>query len=252
MKHINHLLTLALVLLAALILPGCTGPVKHSVGNGIKAALPQVVGEADEWDVDVTGNPGTIVRGRIPGVLIHGVNVHVSPQITMEQLDIKASNVSVDVRRRVLKSIDSLTFSGVLSQAELDSYLAATAATASGRPDSLKITLNQRDLTMSFAEKMSRLSIPVNVAGRVAVSRHGDNKIDFLPSKLQVARLPIPNKVVEYAARSMNPVVDLSNLSFPVHLANIHIHSGRMMFSGAAEIPESAYRAAQQQASNVK
>jgi len=252
MKYIKHLLTAAVLLTIGLALPGCSGPVNHSVADGIKAALPQVVGPADEWDVDVTGNPGTIIRGRIPGVHIHGVNVHVSPQVTMAQLDVNATNVCVDIRRRTLKKIDSLTFSGIMTQSELDDYLASTAATTQGRPDDFKVRLNQHDLTMSFSKKVTSFRIPVNIAGRLAVSRHGDNKIDFLPSNLKVARLPIPERIVKYVADAINPAIDLSDMSFPVHLANIHVDSQRIMLSGEARIPKSAFQAAQQQATNVR
>jgi hypothetical protein len=222
------------------------------VADGIKAALPQVVGPADEWDVDVTGNPGTIIRGRIPGVIIHGVNVHVSPEVTMVQLDIKATNVSVDIRRRALKNIEALTFAGIMTQQELDSYLAATAASSKGRPDDFMVRLNQHDLTMSFSKKVTAFHIPVSLAGRLAVSRHGDNKIDFLPSNLKVARLPIPERIVKYVADAINPAIDLSDMSFPVHLANIHVDSQRIMLSGEARIPKSAFQAAQQQATNAR
>ena len=252
MKYTPRQFTTALVLVAALILGGCGAPVNRSVGDGIKAALPGVVGTADSWDVDVTGNPGTIIGGHIPGVIVHGVNVHVSPQMTMAHLDITATDVYVDVRKRELKRIGSLTFAGVLTQEELDSYLRATAPTSKGRPDDFKITLNDHDLSLSFSQKIASFHIPVKVAGRLNVSRHGDDKIDFMPSKLAIASVPIPKKLIDYAADAINPAIDLSSLSFPVHLDNIHVSGQRVMFSGGAEIPKSAFEAAQQQVSNVR
>lgn len=247
----RQFLALSLACAIAVAATGCAGPVNHSVADGIKSALPQVIGPAQEWDVAVTGNPGTIIRGRIPGVVIHGRDVQASPQITIASLDIKAADVVVDVRRRALKSIGSLTFAGVLTQPNLNDYLAATAPAAHGRPDNLAITLNDHDLLLSFDQKVSSFKIPVRVAGGLAVSSKGDDKIDFEPTNLKVASLPIPRSIVLYAARAINPAIDLSSLSFRVHLAGIRVDSRRVLFAGAAEVPDSAFRVAQQ-ASNAR
>lgn len=241
-------------LIAALlvVLAGCGGgPVNRGVANAVKAQLPQVVGPADSWDVDVTGNPGTIIRGRVPCVLIHGVNVRMSPQLTMDTLDITAKDIHVDIAKRELKNIDSLTFCGALNQYELDHYMAATAS-GSKRPDNLQVKLSDADMSVSFAQKLSFVSIPVQVDGRLNVSTAGDNKIDFIPSAISIAKINLPRELVNYSVKAINPAIDLSTMTFPVHLKSIRVTNRRVVFAGSAEIPPAAFAAAKQQTANAR
>jgi hypothetical protein len=200
----------------------------------------------------VSGNQGTILGGRVPEVAVHGVNVQVSPQLTMSSLDIDAKNIRVDVLKKSLKSIDSLTFRGVLSQADLDRYLRLTANDDQDRPKQLGIRLRQQDLLFSFKYETLGVSVPVKVAGRMYVNPTTDNKIDLHPTSAAVAKISVPRKVLEYQMRSVNPVVDLGTMKFPVHLSNIRVDKQQLVFSGRADVPASAIAAAQEQLANAK
>ena len=244
------LLVAALIALA--LVAGCGGgPVNHGVANAVKRALPDAVGPADSWDVDVTGNPGTIIQGRVPAVLIHGVNVRMSPQLAMETLDITATDVRVDIRKRELKSIDSLTFVGTMTQDQVDQYLAATAS-SSKRPSGFAVKIGDADMGVAFKEKLSFVTIPIEVAGHLAVSSAGPDKVDFVPSKMSVASLNIPRQIVDIAVKQINPTIDLSEISIPVSLKNIHIANHCIVFAGSAQIPKSAFEIAKRQTADAR
>ncbi len=231
---------------------GCGQYPSHKIGDGVKAALPQVIGPADTWAVDVSGNQGTILGGRVPEVAINGVNVQVSPQLNMSGLNIDAKNIRVDIAKKSLKSIDSLTFSGALTQANLDRYLRLTSGDDPDRPKKLAISLRRDDLLISFKYEALGISVPVKVAGRMYVSPTTDDKIDLHPTSAAVAKISMPRKLLEFQMRGVNPIMDLGTMKFPVHLSNIHVADRMLVFSGKAEVPASAIAAAQEQISNAK
>jgi hypothetical protein len=251
-KKISGLAASALLASITLFIAGCNGPVTEMVRDGIKSALPSVVGPADSWDVNVTGNPGTILGGRIPGIEIHGRNVKSSLSIDFDKLDVKAQDVHIDLKKRSLKSIDKLWFAGEMTQSELNSYMTATATHQKSRLDYLSTTLRQSDMQVAFQYKFEGIKIPISVTGRLKVSAKGDDKIDFEPSAASIAIVPLPKKLLELAMSKLNPVVDLSSNSFPVHLTDIKVDAHRLIFSGKAEMPASAVKAMQDQLSNAK
>ncbi|HEY3333152.1 MAG TPA: DUF2993 domain-containing protein [Capsulimonadaceae bacterium] len=224
----------------------------HKIADGVKAALPEVIGPADSWEVTVGGNQGTIIGGRVPSVVIHGVNAHVTPEMTMTTLDIDARDISVDLRKRTVKSIGSVTFQGTLNQAQLDRYLRLTDGADPNRPRQLSVGLRRNDLLIGFRYAKYGVSVPVSVAGRLSISRAGSDKIDLNPTRTAVAKVPIPSSVVDYEMKQVNPVIDLSTMKFPVTLRDIHVADGQMVFAGKTEITPDAIKVAQQQAENAK
>lgn len=233
-------------------LPGCDTLVNDQVGSGIKTNLVKVIGPADSWDVKVTGNPGTILKGRIPGVDIHGANVQAAPSLTLQSLDIDANNIHFNTRSHDVSSIDSLRFGGVMNQSQLDSYLKASASSLPGHPKDLKIELRQNDLKVSFKYNVAKIGVPVTVDGALAISAKGDDKIDFIPSKASVAKAPIPKKLLDLAVKKINPVVDLATMPFPLHLSEIKIDNSQIFIAGFAFLPPSAIDAARKQFANAK
>jgi hypothetical protein len=245
-------IVLAAISVGFFALTGCNTLVNEQVQDGIKSNLPKVIGPADSWDVNVSGNPGTILKGRIPGVIIHGVNVQASPTLTLQSIDIDAKNIRFNTRSHAVSSIDSIMFAGVMNQKQLDTYLSATAPSLPGHPKDLKIELRQNDLQISFKYGISKVNIPVKVDGRLAVSKSGDEKIDFIPSGASIAKASIPKKLLEYAVKKINPVVDLTSMPFPLHLTEIKIDNHQILLAGSASLSPAALEAAQKQLSNGK
>lgn len=231
---------------------GCGKMATHKIADGIKTALPTVVGPADSWDVTVTGNEGTIIGGRIPSVSIRGVNVHVTPQMTMAALDIDAKDIAIDVRQRTVKSVGSLAFEGHISQSGLDRYMALNAANNPNGVKDPRIDLRRDDLLLKFKHVEMGVGIPVSVAGRVYVNRASDSKIDFHATSASVARIGIPRAVYNYEIDKLNPVIDLSTMALPIHLKNIHVQDKEIVFSGTTEITKAAIDEAKRQADNAK
>ena len=217
---------------------GCGVNIRHKVGDAIVAALPKVIGPADSYSVDVDGATDSMLRGHIPEVRIHGTNVRLAPEIQMATLDIDAQQIAVDTSTKQLKSIKSLTFSGTMNQAQVDRYINLTDDP--NRPPDLAIRLYDHDLRAKFRYKELGLALPVTVAGRLALDRGNDAMIDFIPSSAIAAKMHVPHRVLMYAVKSVNPVIDLTGISFPVRLRQVGISSHIATFSGSAQLPPSA------------
>jgi hypothetical protein len=113
----RRLLILASVSLLGGLTAGCIGSSPQTVAaHKIADALPRIVGPAKHYDVDVDGNPFSLSRGRARKVHIEGVDVQLSPSVTMDHMSIDANNVSFDVKQRRIEHVGSVAFVATLGR----------------------------------------------------------------------------------------------------------------------------------------
>ena len=136
---------LAALTLGAVLLSGCGSLSPQTVAaHKIADTLPQTLGPARHYDVQVEGNSFALARGRAHRVRIHGDDVQAAPNATLDTLDIAAQDVSFDTRAKRLDHVGTVEFTGTMGQGHLAQYL------AQHRPD---FTVTLREATSRRASR---------------------------------------------------------------------------------------------------
>lgn len=226
MRH-NAPLTLA----ACLALAGCgVGQSAQTiVAHKIADALPQAIGPAAHYDVQVSGDTLGLARGRARGVSIHGWQVQMTPAVTLDALTLDARDIVFDARSRQVQSIGGATFAASLGQANLNRYLAQT------RPD-LQVTLGQSELTATLPVSVGPLRTTVAVAGVLAPTSPGASTLDFITDRARLGILPVPAFAVNAALEAVNPVLDLSRVKVPIGVQSADVEAGLLTLRGTAQL----------------
>jgi len=78
----------------------------------------------------------------------------------------------------------------------------------------------------------------VRVDGSLAPSASGSDKLNFVPSGGDIGPVPIPHKLIDIAMNRINPVLDLSNLKFPIKLSSAKAVNGTLVVEGTTTLAE--------------
>jgi hypothetical protein len=228
---------LFLVVLAS----GCGNPINHKVSDRIAAVLPKTLGPAKSYEVETTGTSLHLTGGHIGEVSVHGDDVQLAPGLIVDSLDADVRDISFDDRSQSVTGMGPIRFRAGISAANLNNYLAATAASAPSRPQHLALNIEGQTLAISFTVRPLLVDVPVSVVGTLAPRGYQPTRLDFVASGGHVSIVPVPTGLVDLALSHVNPVVDLSTMHDPISVERSWIENGRLYLSGTAEIPPSSF-----------
>jgi predicted small secreted protein len=224
---------LCAVCLAAFAAAGCN-TVPGVVGRDIADRLPALLGPADHYDAQVRGSIFDLARGKIDSVHIHGDNVQLTPALHVFTFDADATNIHADPRTQQIESVGRTSFTVVLDQSDMDNYL------QSARPNDYnrgtRILLNNSDISYAGSVGVLGIGVPFSVTGTLAPRSGDPAQMDFVPSRASIARLTIPEGLVRAAVSRVNPVVDLSRMSYPVRIQSSQVQDHLLRIDGSADL----------------
>ena len=227
MKH-----NVLLLIVAAVVSTGCGGlDPRTTAAHKIADALPDVIGPAKHYDVSVDGSPFSLARGHVSRVQIHGKDVELAPNLTMNKLDVDAHDLAFDKNTRQVESAGHVSFDGTVGQLHLDQYLEAHKPI-----QGLTVQIRWTDLEAAVPVSALGVSTTVRVDGSLAPSQAGPDKLDFVPSGADIGPVPIPHKLVDLAMNRLNPVLDLSAIKFPVNLTSAKTVNGVLVVEGTTNL----------------
>lgn len=220
-----------LLLIASTLLLGCSraNPFR-AVERSILAELPQVIGPAERYQVTVSRSSGNLVAGRIPWIDIHGRNVRAIEGLNLDELLVRLEGVRFDRSKRALEEVDQSRFEARLGAASLTRYLQQRSPML-------------RDVQLRFTEGHVRvratpallgLGVPVEVTGRPVIQ--GGTALHFDADRVAVLRVGLPAFVAERLEATVNPLVDLAAMPFPLQLSTVAIQGDRAILTGTATI----------------
>ncbi len=221
----------SLVLPACLLLAGCgVGQSAQTiVAHKIADALPQAIGPAAHYDVQVSGNTLGLAQGRARGVQIRGQDVQMTPAVTLDTLTLDARDIVFDEKSRQVRSIGSSSFAASMGQARLSSYIAQV------RPD-LIVTLGSSDLQATLPVSVGPLHTTVSVRGTLVPTAPGASALNFVADQGRLGVLPVPAFAVNAALEAVNPVLDLSRVKVPIGVQSADVEGGMLTIRGTAQL----------------
>ena len=212
----------------ATLLSGCAGGlVRSQVEKGIRGSLPEYIGPAKHYSVHTDGSEASMLKGKIGRIEIEGEEVQVDPNLVVQHLYVDMREVRCDVDTRALKTVGSTTIEAVIAEDAVNRYIERT------RQDlNLTVTLEPGKILVKFVPTVAGVGVPISVSGTLAVA--GEDKVNFAADSASLGRMPVPAYVVNKVLNRMNPVLDMSQMRFPVILREI------VLLKGAAEVKGSA------------
>ena len=216
----------------ASLMSGCGHPVQETAAHKIADVLPSVLGPAAHYDVQVSGDPFALARGRARAVHIQGEDVQISPALTLDTLNANAEDVSFDTKTRRLSHVGGTTFTASLGQTNLDHYLSQSKPLLPG----LVVTLLPETVAVRVPIKFMGLQTTAALAGSLRPNSDNPSSLDFVTSGAQIGFVPLPPSLVNLAIASVNPVVDLSDLKAPLTVTDGHVADSRIELSGTADL----------------
>lgn len=218
-----------IIALLTLFSAGCNRTAEREAEKHVNVVLTNYIGPADKWDTRVrSDSAGAVMRGRFKSINIVGKNVRVDPNMTLEDLTLDFEAVEVDTKAKRLNSVGKATFSCRLRDVVLSQYCRKRRPNIEG----LDITFEGNNLVVhAKPDALGLFKVPVSVAG--TLKPRGTAQMDFDPNKANVAILPIPERVLDYVANKLNPVIDLSHVVAPLRIERAEINGSLMTVSGS-------------------
>jgi len=198
----------------------------------IADALPRIVGPAKHYDVNVSGNPFSLSRGRAKRVHIEGEDVQLSPTVTMDHMSIDANDVTFDMKQHRIDHVESVAFVATLGQRHLDNYIEQMKSSYPG----LEVALRWNDMEASVPVSIKSYTTTARLSGTLTPSPSSSTQLEFVGKDASIGIVPIPHKIVELALERLNPTLDLSGLRFPVTVTGAMIDRGKIVVRGTADI----------------
>ena len=211
---------------------GCGHPVQETAAHKIADALPAVLGPAARYDVQVDGDPFALARGRARGVHIQGLDVQLSPTVTLDTLDVDAEDVSFDTTTRRLSHVGLTHFAATMDQTHLADYLALSKPLLPG----LSVTLGDSDVEARVPVTFLGLHTTAALTGTFAPDAADPSRLDFVTQGAQVGGVPLPAGLVRLAVDQLNPVISLSGLKAPLTISSAGVKDGRLTLQGSANL----------------
>jgi len=217
---------------AGVLVAGCGGSNPRVIAaHKIADALPDMIGPAKHYDVNVDGSAMSLARGHAHRVQIHGRDVELAPSLVVNKLEVDAHDVSFDREAHKVENASHVDVNATIGQLHLDQYLAAHKPIAG-----LIVQIRWSDLEASVPVSALGISTTVRVDGSLAPSASGADKLDFVPSGGDIGPVPIPHRLIDMAMNRINPVLDLSTMKFPVTISSTKAVNGVLVVEGTTTL----------------
>jgi hypothetical protein len=235
------MVALSVIATGPMLLSGCTRTVEREAEKRINPILTQYIGPAEKWETRVRGeSAGAVMRGRVKSVHIEGTNVQLHPDLTAAKLTLDFAEVEVDKNAGRLTNVGSASFTCRIGEAVIDRYCRKL------RPDikDLKITLRGDAFVVTARpDNLRVVSVPVSLEGRLVP--RDISRLDFDPDRAKLTILPVPELVLDYIARRLNPAIDLTHLPIRLQFTRSEVRGGYLILSGTVP-PDDLVRASGQ------
>ena len=220
------------LLVASLLSAGCIdGIAQHKAEDEIAKLLPQYLGPADSYKVNVDGSASQLMHGHLKGVTIQGVNVRPQALPAMTRLEASVQDLDVDLKAYKILRSGPACFTGWVPNGELTRMVQGKFA----HLEDVKISSGKGIL--SAAGKVTYLGLGVNGQVDATASVRQGTQIWMTPVKVQSlgvgVGLPVwgRTKLMEM----VNPVYTVPASPLKIRLTSLQAEPGQLKISGTLD-----------------
>lgn len=218
-----------IMLLAISLLAGCGGKKNNAMNNIIREA-PELIGKADNYQVDVKGTKGDMTKI----VKITGSKVQLSEVLTADELVFTLTDVTTEKDPIRIVDVATSLFTMRITDKQINSYLEKTQRNN---------VRGMRNITIKFYKNFMQATAVTTVLDRdVQLVTNGllqplaATQLIFLPQNVSVGGLDVPATIQQELADRINPLIDMTAFTFKPHITAISLEPGVAVISGTADI----------------
>lgn len=224
---------LRLILIIVVIIGICSVAcnfIRGKIEQTIAQRLTALVGPADSYKVTTHGPLLNILRGQINAVNINGEMVKLSNGIIADQMDVKLTDVVLDVSHGSIVSVNKLTFSTSLSETTLSRYLNRAYPDIVG----IRVSLPNDNIAISAEPKITFINARLETLGKIRIVN--GNKLMLDTQKIRFGHFKAPKVAYQYIERKMNPLFDMADLGLNATLTKATIKDRMLVLAGRVDL----------------
>jgi len=215
--------------LIIVICAGCGKAEKHAE-NEIAKGLQQRLGPAKSYNVNITGSPLRLLKGKMQRLDIVGKDVHLDRGITIADLSVTINDLVFDPDTKAIKRAGKTIYSATLDQDELAKYLHKTYPDV---PD-LKIALREGFIDVSARPAVAGVGVNIKTESDLHVEDHHLLILDL--KKISAAGICAPEFARNYIETKVNPIFDSKDLGFDATINSLTIGRGSIRIGGTLDL----------------
>jgi hypothetical protein len=227
---IRRFAAVAAAVLCAAGMCGCGNPVKGKVEKSVARSLPEIIGPADSYSVQAYGPTMRIMRGRLDGLDITGINVRLPNGIAVSRLDVAIHDIEFNTDTREIEKAGETRYAATLAERELTRYLAAKHP---GIPQ-LAATLRNGQITVLAKPGVSVLKVAVQGSADLVVRDQRILALDL--KKLRVAGIGVPGFAREFIEGQLGTIFDARDLGFEATIQSAVIGPDVLTLNGGLDL----------------
>lgn len=217
--------------LAVFAFAGCGGnPVREKVEKTVQKNLPDMVGPAKSYTVRAYGPTMHMVNGRLDGMDITGIDVHLPSGITLAKLDVKIRDIAYNIHKSKLERAANTEFSATLSEYELNRYLVKNYPAIPG----LKVSLKNGEIGIESAAGISAFKVGANAGADLEVRENRILALNF--KKLKFAGLNAPEFAKNFLSSKLDTIFDAKDIGPGATLSSTSIENGKLVLNGTLDL----------------
>ena len=212
---------------------GCGRAERHAE-NKIAEALQQRLGPAKSYDVNITGSPMRLLKGKMERLDIVGKDVNLEKGIKLASLNVTVHDLVFDTKTQAIKHADKTSFSATITQSELTKYL------HKNYPDVPELSVSLRDGNIDVSAKPTVAGVGVNVKTEADILVKDHHLLVLDLKKISAAGVPAPEFARNYIETKVNPVFDSKDLGFNATVNSLKLAHGLISISGNLDLVQAS------------
>lgn len=229
LKRIVATTLTALAATALLTAAGCfDSTAQRRAEREILAVLPDLIGPAEKYEVDVKGSASGIVRGRFTSIAILGINVQPLDLPPLARMEAFIEDMDFDISNRRVRSSGRATWKGWMADSELKTILEGRIPLISS------LTVQSRPNLVEINGQVTVRGITGQGRVRAVPSVRNNREIWLRPIQVESLGIgvPIPGWGQRQIENLINPVYIIESKEIPLEVARIVPEEGRLRLEG--------------------
>lgn len=213
------------------VLSGCTRPVNRAAESGIRQALPDILGGAKSYTVRVDNAWERTLQGKLARVSIEGEDVQFKNGLVIDHLSLTLKGVEADTDSRKLRKIRETDFAITIGEKNLNEFLVDEVIDGETLRK-VRLQLLENTILVRGERVVLGVGVPFEISGPLLIK--GPSVLELDTARLRIVGIPFTGRVLQFMRKRIENAVDLSQLSFPVMVNEVHIEQGKLTLSGKA------------------
>lgn len=230
-----------LLMVAISVVAGCVGkPVRDKIESSVEQSLPDIIGPAQSYSVEVYGPPLRAMKGKLDGVDITGREVKLPAGITVSRRSVQIRDLTVDPDTRQIQRVGSTRYEATLSEAEVNRNIKQRYPDIPG----LNVGLNKGFLTVTAKPGISGIRATIEADSGVQVRDKRILELDL--RDIRAVGISAPGFARNFINERIPSIFDVKDLGFDATVESVKIEPQGLTLSGDLDLMKMLEKQAKQ------